>query len=97
MSYAPLAAIAVSAILVAVLCRTDPKRRRAAGTSGPGSGLLFRRVLAIAACLPGLLFIFSGDAAAFLIWLGGCGVAGWLTALAYSAQRPPNRVASNSR
>lgn len=96
MSYAPLAAIAVSAILVAVLCRTDPKRRRVTGSVEPRAGLGFRRVLALAACLPGLVFIVGGDAAAFLIWLGGCGVAGWLTALAYGG-RATNRVANDSR
>lgn len=86
-----LAAVAVSAGFVLLLCLGDPKRRRtidaiAQGDSGPR-----RRAFVVAACLPGLLCVVQGDAAGFLIWLGGTGAAGWLMTLAFSRSHPPAR------
>lgn len=74
-------ATAVSAALILWLCLGDPKRRRALRLAGEGQGASTRRLIAAAACLPGLLCILLGDAAAFLIWLGGSGAAGWLIAM----------------
>ncbi len=70
-----LAAAAVSAALILWLCLGDPKRRRALRIAGEGHGTSTRRLIAAAACLPGLACAASGDAAAFLIWLGGSGAA----------------------
>ncbi|MFY9351190.1 hypothetical protein [Sphingobium sp.] len=71
-----LVAILASAGLILLLGLGDPKRRRAAG-QGEGHGASLRRLLAVAALLPGLAFLLYGDAAAFLLWLGGTAVAGW--------------------
>ncbi|WP_238995740.1 hypothetical protein [Sphingomonas solaris] len=76
-----LVSIAVSTLLLIALCAGDPKRRRAARAGSEGQGTATRRLLAAAACLPGLLCVLLGDPAAFLIWLGGCGAAGWLVTL----------------
>lgn len=90
MSVVALVAIALSAILIIILCVGDPKRRRAAGrtgrNAGPAQSPKLRRILAAAACLPGLYCALTGDAAAFLIWLGGCGVIGWLLVLVLGAR-----------
>ncbi|CAN5198079.1 hypothetical protein BH10PSE12_BH10PSE12_36430 [soil metagenome] len=89
MSTVALIAIALSAILIVILCVGDPKRRRAAGRTGrngPAQSPELRRILAAAACLPGLYCALTGDAAAFLIWLGGCGVIGWLLVLVLGAR-----------
>ena len=47
----------------------------------------YRRLLAAAACLPGLVCALAGDASAFLIWLGGSAVAGWFVALWFGQAR----------
>lgn len=78
---APILAIAFSTAIIAILGRGDPKRRRTSRLSGEGQSVRTRRVLAAFACLPGLACALTGDAAAFFIWLGGCGVAGWFVAL----------------
>ncbi|EZP71621.1 hypothetical protein BV96_02358 [Sphingomonas paucimobilis] len=80
----PLAATAFSTAIILLLCLGDPKRRRSARMTGEGQGTAIRRVLAGAALLPGLFYAVSGSGAAFLIWLGGCGVAGWLVTLLLS-------------
>ncbi|QXQ07155.1 hypothetical protein KX816_03640 [Sphingosinicellaceae bacterium] len=90
---APLAAIAVSAILIISLCRSDPKRRRAAGNRIAARGTPLRWLLAALICLPGAYFIAVGDAAGFLIWLGGCGLIGWLIVLAFGALSSGRRAA----
>jgi hypothetical protein len=76
-----LAATAVSSALLLWLCLGDPKRRRALRIDGAGQGIAARRAIAAAACLPGIACAVTGDTAAFLVWLGGCGAAGWLIAL----------------
>jgi hypothetical protein len=78
---AALFAIAVSAALIIVLCLGDPKRCRAAGTPGRELTRSRRWGLAALALAPGLLCALSGDAAASLIWLGGCVLSGWGAAL----------------
>jgi hypothetical protein len=79
----PLIAIAISTLLILLLCIGDPKRRRAAGLSAKSHGRTIRWMLTGAALLPGAFFGGSGDAAAFLMWFGGCAVMGWLIALAF--------------
>lgn len=74
-----LAALAWSAVPIGLLCIRDPKRRRAAG-DGSGAATTTRRLLAVAACLPGLACILLGDAAALMMWLGGCALLGWAAA-----------------
>ena len=84
MSMAALLAIALSASLLAWLCWGDPKRRRTADVPGAGQSTRERRLLASLALLPGAVLALSGDASAFLIWMGGSAVAGWLVALSFS-------------
>lgn len=89
MTTLPLAVIAaiLSAIAVVALCAGDPKRRRAAGgSSKSGMAPGRRRLLAIAACVPGIVCAALGDAAAFLMWLGGCALVGWGCAAFYPVQ-----------
>lgn len=81
MIYPAFTAIAVSVVMIALICRGDPKRRRAAHLSGDGHGRPLRWVLVLTVLAPGLYLAARGDAAAFLIWLGSCAVAGWLVTL----------------
>ncbi|MEJ7933766.1 hypothetical protein WG907_05765 [Sphingobium sp. AN558] len=79
---APALALSTACILAVAL--GDPKRRRSARLSGNGHRPAQRRLLTVCALLPGLFCIGHGDPSAFLIWLGGCAVAGWLIAIAFS-------------
>jgi hypothetical protein len=72
-----LASITISIALIALLGIGDPKRRRTSDVPGKGYGTTKRRLLAVAACAPGVLWMCNGDAAALLIWLGASSVAGW--------------------
>lgn len=87
---AGVVATAITIGLILLLCIGDPKRRRARRIAGAGQGVMTRRLIAAAACLPGLACAIAGDAAAFLVWLGGSGAAGWLIAL-WFARRPARR------
>jgi len=73
-------ALALSAMLIVVLCQGDPKRLRAAGLRSAAMLPRRRRGLAALACLPGLGCALSGNSAAFMLWLGGCALAGWISA-----------------
>lgn len=75
-----LAATALSVTLLILLAFGDPKRRRAAGLYG-GHGRAKRYCYAAATLLPGVLLALTGNAAMWLIWFGGCAVAGWLITL----------------
>jgi hypothetical protein len=77
MFYMSAIAITLSAMPILALCLGDPKRRRALGHKSPGMAPGRRRLLAATACLPGLVCALLGDAAAFLMWLGGCALLGW--------------------
>lgn len=79
-----LPALAVSSALILWLSLGDPKRRRAEKLNGPGHGIGKRRLLGIGVLLPGIALAAMGDAAAFLIWLGGCAVVGWGVAMLLS-------------
>jgi len=76
-----VATVVFSAVILALLGLGDPKRRRAAGLGSGEMTVAKRRLLAGIACLPALLCVALGDAAAFMIWLGGCAVVGWFVAL----------------
>ncbi|MES2497233.1 MAG: hypothetical protein V4618_14065 [Pseudomonadota bacterium] len=78
-----LLAVAFSAAIIVILGRGDPKRRRTAKLAGEGQSVRTRRLLSALACVPGLYCALAGDAAAFMIWLGGCAVAGWFVALGF--------------
>lgn len=78
-----LLAVAISAVIILILGRGDPKRRRTAKLAGEGQSTRTRRLLAALACMPGVYCALVGDAAAFMIWLGGCAVAGWFVALGF--------------
>lgn len=85
MFYLALTALALSAIPILVLCIGDPKRRRAAGGGEGGMASGRRRMFAAAACIPGIACALLGDAAAFLMWLGGCALVGWALAACFRA------------
>jgi hypothetical protein len=93
MTMLTFAATAASVAFILLLALGDPKRRRAAGLSdGHGRGKRYLHVLG--ALLPGLLIALIGDAATWLIWFGGCAVAGWLAALWLA--KPAARVRSRN-
>lgn len=75
-----LAATACSVILLILLGIGDPKRRRAAGLAG-GNDQWRRHLYIVGVIAPGVIIALIGDAAMWLIWFGGCVVAGWLVAL----------------
>lgn len=75
-----LIALALSVIPILALCAGDPKRRRTVGDSDGGMATGRRRLLAAIACVPGFACALLGDAAAFLMWLGGCALVGWACA-----------------
>jgi hypothetical protein len=75
-----LIGIAWSIAMIVWLWHGDAKRRRVAGLQAIGTGLARRRIMAIAALLPGAIFAALGDSAAMLIWLGSCVIGGWLVA-----------------
>ncbi len=85
-----LVATGMSALALLALCIGDPKRKRATGMREAGQAKWLRQTLTAAACLPGLICALTGDAAAFLIWLGGCVVIGWSMAIWFS--RPPQEI-----
>ncbi|SFG03553.1 hypothetical protein SAMN05518801_10621 [Novosphingobium sp. CF614] len=82
MTHLPLlAATAFSLATIFWLWRGDPKRRRVAGLPPiKGHGTTARRLALVAILLPGIGLAALGDSAAFLIWLGGCAIGGWLVA-----------------
>lgn len=73
-------ALCLSAILVVFLGIGDPKRRRSSGLSGKVPSKMQRWCLTTTLCLPGIAFLLSGDAAAFMMWLGGTAFIGWIVA-----------------
>lgn len=75
-----LIAFVLSAVPIVMLCVGDPKRRRAIGGKGSGMASGQRRLLVAVACIPGAICALLGDAAAFLMWLGGCALVGWILA-----------------
>lgn len=79
-----LVSVIFSTALLALLCLGDPKRRRSGGLPGTAQGTAVRRLLVAASLLPGMLLALSGHPAAFLMWLGGYVVAGWLITLCFS-------------
>ncbi|MEH3121684.1 MAG: hypothetical protein PGN16_06820 [Sphingomonas phyllosphaerae] len=78
-------ALAFSGIAILGLCIGDPKRRRAAGAT-PGTLAGARTLLTVAACIPGVICLFLGEAAAFMLWFGGSALGGWSVA-SYFASR----------
>lgn len=82
---ATLAAVALSAIPILLLCFGDPKRRRSVEKKGNGMATRQRRILAALACVPGVVCALAGDSAAFLMWVGGCALVGWAAALVLGA------------
>jgi hypothetical protein len=86
MIYAPVAAIALSMVSIFMLCVSDPKRLRSIRSYGHQQSMATRRLLTMCACIPGLYLAFSGNGAAFLIWLGGVGVMGWILTLVAGAR-----------
>lgn len=83
--YLALVALVLSTIPIVRLCAGDPKRQRTLGARYGGMAPAQRRLLGAAACVPGLICALLGDAAAFLIWLGGCALVGWILAAYWPA------------
>ena len=83
-----LAAITLSAFPLVLLCARDPKRRRAVGVRDDNRAWP-AFLLVIAACVPGLGCVLLGASAAFMLWLGGCGILGWATALCFAERADP--------
>jgi hypothetical protein len=78
-----LLALMLSTISILGLCIGDPKRCRAAGgRSAMPAGL--RHVLIVAACIPGVACLLLGEAAAFMLWLGGAALSGWCVASCFA-------------
>lgn len=73
-------AIAISFAMIALLWRSDPKRRRIAGLAAGGDSIAIRWLMVVATLLPGAALAAIGDASGFLIWFGSCAIAGWLIA-----------------
>ncbi|MBB5687678.1 hypothetical protein [Sphingobium boeckii] len=80
-----LTALLLSAGPILFLCIGDPKRRRSMEKKSNGMAANKRRILVATACLPGLGCALVGDTAAFLMWLGGCALAGWAAAFCFRA------------
>lgn len=87
MSLLLLLAVACSAIFLLLLGISDPKRQRAAGRQGKAHAPAVRPLLVVFAALPGVLYAFTAASAAFLIWLGGCTVIGWLITMLLSTRQ----------
>lgn len=87
MTLPTLAALLLSTIPILLLCIGDPKRLRAADRKGGGMTTARRRTLSALACVPGLACALVGDAAAFLMWLGGCAMIGWAATFCFRAGR----------
>jgi hypothetical protein len=80
-----LVAITLSTIAILALCIGDPKRRRAAGDRSEMSPR-GRRLLVVAACMPGVACLLLGEAAAFMLWFGGSALSGWSVASCFAAR-----------
>ncbi len=89
MSAAFLLATAISVLLLVALGIGDPKRRRTADLPGAPHRTATRRILAMASLLPGVALALTGDAAAFLMWLGAVALAGWALVQCLHAGRSP--------
>jgi len=82
---ASVIAVLISAILLAILGRHDPKRLRnrsrevATGMSTPGLTRGMRRLLGWLVLVPGVVLTVIDQWWAFLIWMGACCALGWVT------------------
>jgi hypothetical protein len=74
----------LSAACIALLAALDPKRR---GADSTWRGT--RRMLAIAAFMPGIALGLAGRWSDFLIWVGAAAIFGWaIAALANMRAKP---------
>jgi hypothetical protein len=92
-----LAALAISTALLVLLCLGDPKRRRSAHLPGEGQRCAVRRLVALASVAPGIACAVGSGAAAFLLWLGGYALVGWLMVLAFAGRMASEPRSSNVR
>lgn len=74
-------ATAFTAACLVAVAASDPNR--AAGK--PSSSRKLRPLAAIAAILPGVVFLFMGSGVALLIWLGSSAMLGWMIAVVFSS------------
>ena len=82
-----LIATGLSLFCILALCVGDPKRVRSGGLGGQTASVRKRRGLTLIALLPGIALAWSGDAPAFLVWLGACAVTGWFSTMWLSRPR----------
>jgi hypothetical protein len=82
----------VSAACIALLAALDPKRR---GAVPARRGM--RRLLAVAAFVPGIVLGIAGRWSDVLIWVGAAAVLGWAIAALASARVKPARSGTESR
>lgn len=71
-----------SAICIALLAALDPRRR--ATDHAPRAA---RRLLVLAACLPGIALGAIGHWSDFLIWIGAAAILGWAIAALANRRR----------
>jgi hypothetical protein len=76
-----LLSVGFTAAALLPMCVGDPKRRRTARLVLGSHSKAVRRVLVLAALLPGVALVLDGRVAAFLIWLGASAILGWLLTL----------------
>ena len=76
-------ALLVSGISLIVLGLFDPKRASSRTPLTP-----YRRIAMVSLLLPGVVLLVYVKLAAFLIWMGGVGVLGWLVSNVLNANHP---------
>jgi hypothetical protein len=79
-----ICSVGFSTALLFLLCLNNAKRRRTAGMSAAPQSKIACSLLVGGTIFPGLFLAINGGAAASLIWLGCCAVAGWLITLLFS-------------
>jgi hypothetical protein len=92
-TYAALT-LTLSLLPLIALALRDPKRLRSRRSARRGASRAERRVFAMASLVPGVLLAAVGQWPAFLIWLGGIAIAGWLLALSLAGTRSGHATAS---
>lgn len=76
-----LLATGLSVPCIVGLCLGDPKRMRTSGLTGMAASVRMRIAVTLIALSPGIVLALMGDAPAFLVWLGACALAGWVTTI----------------
>jgi hypothetical protein len=75
-----LSALAISALFIAYLSVSDPKRRRVYGLANWGTKRYTKEAWCMS-LLPGFILITLQSYAAFIMWMAAMSLVGWLIAL----------------